>query len=265
MAKHKGSGCEGQACLREEGEGSAVIGKKLKKIVAGPLSGILVSGMIADPYMKQDLDEEFDVFEVEEFHIENKNFPYFHVGGSDSGYSGSGGGGDDRILIKGRLKIAIGGFRPKELEDYPTVSDLIGKRIQKSVIKYLNGFERVKAEKLDEAIERSRYEKWEIEEDAERLYRIPELNALMEGSYNVNGLPWESDGDAEVTINSFRLYWGNGAFDPRMYRVTGPLCKLDGICISLAKKIVGVHTPTTHLPERVCVVVFVAFEFAISR
>jgi hypothetical protein len=271
MAKHIGSGCEGQACLRKEGEGSGTIGKTLNRIVAGPLSGILVSGIIADPYLEHDLDREFDEVVMIEEHIHEEIPAYVHAGGSGSSYSSSGGGSgrsdsDEAIVIKGRVKIAIGGFRARNLELYPDISDLTEKRIQKSMIKHLNEFEGVTAEELEEAIKP--YEKWEIDEEPERLYKITGLNAVINGSYEVYDPPeGPDDGDLGITVTSMHAYWGNGnAFDVRMYKESGLISELESLCVSLARKIVGEHiSPATTSPERVCVVVFVAFEFAVSR
>ncbi len=257
MAKHKGSGCEGQACLRREEEGSASLMDKFFGLAAGAVGIGIPAGIVIDCYSRFLDDVEFlrEEEPMIEEHVHRESVPYLHAGDSESRYSAGGStgsgsagvGNDELIIIQGRVRIAIGEFRSKDLEDYPTVGDLTERKIQKSMIEHLNEFEGVTAESLDDILYREGYTKEELEKDPEMLYRIPGVNAVLEGSYEI-GDPEDDldDGDMGITISSTHVYWGNGKFfDVRRYSVPGFVSELETLCVCLANRVVGEKSPST--------------------
>lgn len=271
MARHKGSGCEGQAGLRREEEGSASLMDKFFGLAASAVGIGIPAGIAIECYSR--LLDDVDFLREEEpaieEHIHKESVPYVHTGDSDSSYSAggsmdNGGSNDDVIIIQGRVKIAIGEFRSKHLEDEPLIGDLIGKIIQKNVVEYLNGFEGMTAEKLDDVISSSPYTKEEIDKKPERLYKIPGLNAVLEGNYDAGDPEDDIDGDMSITISSKHAYWDNGnTFDVRRYSVSDFMSKLETLCSCLAKKVVGKHASPSTTPFGGFV--FVAFWLAVSR
>jgi len=350
MAKHKESGCEGQAGLRREEEGSAILMERLfrwnaansckpgsgilahripsdigleevldglvgieevrvqevpyagagdsesgcsdafedskiydltsprklkrpSKIVAGFLAGILSFGVlvgsyknslsnpgemckkiIADGYFQsqeeahelpcgnvlpvKDEEDEFPGWDEEpHIHVERYEFkpPVGPVGGdSDAG--------------KGRDVVIVGEFRSKNLEDYPVISELIGRRIQKKMVEELNMLG-MKAMEMDEVLEEKMYTREEVEKDPEMLYRIPGVNAVLEGSYEV-GDPEGGAGDSRVDIGirSKYVFFGSGEkFDFRVYELSGDFSDMKTMCICLTNRVVGEKSPSkTH-------------------
>jgi hypothetical protein len=233
--------------------------KRLKRTVSGPLSLFMISGIASEPYLERDLEEGLDgAVEIGDVHTHKEKYSDDLHDDSPAVYSSGGSQGGSRIVVPARVNLAVDYFRPVVNRCGKVSFRFIGKRIDKGMVRELNGVKGIEAEELDKILKDSFCSREQLDRDPEILYRICGQNGILEGCYELDDM---FPGDPYDTRNSIRIlsrltYWDSGKYlDTRSYIVSGNVCELDKLFVKLTELIRGdISPPVTHSPKNIHIV-----------
>jgi hypothetical protein len=288
MAKHKGSGCEGQLCLRREGEGSAKPLKGLKRFISvftaagvfsmetgldtiyGGAMGNLPREEVAIELVmgSEELDRLRGGTGLVEM-PENEKHTHTEIpvceDYNDRGVACMG------LGLKGppyRNAIAVGEFSPSEDTGNKRRFGVLSRQIREAMIDELNR-EGIGAKRIEDT---RVYESICIIDGNTVRYKDNRPKFMIEGDYRTIDPPAGIDDNREkIEIKSYLTYgkdgWDKKVDDMRPYVRSGFISEIDEIISSIVREmLMGEEhiSPTTHLHGRM-VFVFVVFELTISR